>query len=127
MAARTGIKIIAYTDKVDLRTVKTQSSYVKSQIRKYNLGHMEAALFVNKAQTRFRLLLNVNDMGMVCCPEIDERTKYSLYLKISETMATLTGVNTIKIKMNEMIREISKKEETYSERKKRAVRRRQAA
>ena len=86
------MRVIAAEDRVDLRTIVARGKFLKKMERTYRIKDNEAICFTNKALTRFRLIFKVNKILFMCIPEIDEQAKHSVYLKISEQLAVLTGV-----------------------------------
>jgi len=90
---------------MDLRRVTAQSRYLRYVARKFNLQPYEAVCFTNKARTRFRLIFRVNggnDAVFLCIPEIDTKAKYGIYLRVSETLAQLTGVQDARVLLDEL-------------------------
>jgi len=86
------MKIIAYEDRVDLRKVTAKSKYLRHVARTYKVKDQQAVCFTNKALNRFRLVFKINNALFMCVPEIDETSKYSVYLRISEELSALTGI-----------------------------------
>jgi hypothetical protein len=108
----TKLTIVHAEDEVDLRTVVARSAYLRRIASKYSLKPYECVCFTNKKRTRFRLILRVSgDPGAVflCIPEIDEKSKYSIYLKVSETLARLTGLQDIKVHFFDELTEYTKR------------------
>ena len=87
--------IVGCEDRKDLRTVTAKSAYLKKVARECHLRDGEAFCFTNKALTRFRLVFKINKALFMCVPEIDEQSKYSVYLKISEQLAQFAGIKSI--------------------------------
>ena len=101
----TELTIIAAEDEIDLRTVVAQSTYLRRIARKYRLEQNECVCFTNKARTRFRIVFKVGgstDAVFLCIPEIDQKSKYSVYLKMSETLAYLTGVSQVQVMFGDL-------------------------
>jgi hypothetical protein len=99
------LTIVHAEDEVDLRTVVAQSVYLRRISHKYSLKPYECVCFTNKARTRFRLIFKVGgsaDAVFLCIPEIDMKSKYSVYLKVSEVLARLTGVSRIQVMMGDL-------------------------
>jgi hypothetical protein len=88
------MKIVACEDRVDLRTIVSKSAFLNLVCTEFNLKNGQAVCFTNKAMTRFRLVFKVSNVLFMCIPEIDEKSQYSVYLKISETLAKLAGIRT---------------------------------
>ena len=107
------IRIVEYFDCYDLRSVTAQSDFLRQHMNTYKLKHMDAILFTNAVETRFRLILNLHGLPLLCTPEIDERTNYSLYLKISETMEQLSGVRRVEVGLRNLRLSIKAKEEKH--------------
>jgi len=84
--------IIECEDRVDLRTINSKSMFLKHIEKQYALKNNQAICFTNKLMTRFRLVMKIRNMMFMCIPEVDDKSKYSVYLKISETLAKLAGV-----------------------------------
>jgi len=99
------LNIVYFADDIDLRTVTAQSTYLRRTARMFDLQPYECLCYTNRARTRFRLILKT-DGGpgavFLCIPEIDQKSKYSVYLRISETLASLTGVSSIQLKLDEL-------------------------
>ena len=93
------MRIIGYTEDIDLRTVVSKSQYLQGVARSYALKHQESVCFTNKARTRFRLVLRVHETVFLCIPEIDEKSKLSVYLRISEELAKLAQLKDTRIKL----------------------------
>lgn len=99
------LTIVHAEDETDLRTVVAQSTYLRRIARKYGLQQNECVCFTNKARTRFRLVFKVGGSAnavFLCIPEIDQKSKYSVYLKMSETLAYLTGVSQIQVMFSDL-------------------------
>jgi copper chaperone CopZ len=94
------MRIMGYADHVDLRFVNAKHSYLQKIIHQYNLSPGEAVCFTNKAQTRFRLIMNIRGCGFLAIPEVDEKNKLSIYLKISEELAKMAGIKDVKLELN---------------------------
>lgn len=108
------IRITRCFDCYDLRKITSGTEFLREEMKKYHLQHMDAILYTNQTLTRFRLILNIHNTGFLCSPEIDEQSKCSLYLRISETLSKLSGVSHVRVavtKMNEEIRERMQKQE----------------
>jgi len=88
-----GVRIVRSFDCVDLRKITSQSYFLQEQIKQFNMHHLDAVLYCNQLLTRFRLILNLHGTGFLCIPEIDEVSKHSLYLRVSETLSKLSGVS----------------------------------
>ena len=93
------MRIVHYTDHIDLRTIVSQRSYLHARADQLNLKNGDAAVFTNKAETRFRLIFKIRDIVLLCSPEIDDRDKYSLYLKLSEEFTGLAGLKATKVRL----------------------------
>jgi hypothetical protein len=93
------MRIIGYTEDIDLRTVVSKSLYLQGMSRHFELQHQEAVCFTNKARTRFRLILKIHETVFLCIPEIDEKSKLSVYLRISEELAKLAQLKDTRIKL----------------------------
>lgn len=89
------MRIVGCEDRKDLRTVTAKSVYLKKVARECHLKNNEAFCFTNKAMTRFRLVYKINKALFMCVPEIDEQSKYSVYLKISEQLAAFAGIKSV--------------------------------
>jgi len=86
------MRIIDCEDRTDLRTIVAKHVFLKRVDKIYKLKNNEAVCFTNKALTRFRLVMKISNALFMCIPEIDEKSQYSVYLKISETLSKLAGV-----------------------------------
>jgi len=99
------LTIVAALDDIDLRTVVARSAYLRRVSRKWNLAPYECVCFTNKARTRFRLVFNVGGSAnsvFLCIPEIDQKSKYSVYLKMSETLASLTDISSVQVMFEDL-------------------------
>lgn len=94
------MKIVAQTDEMDLRKVISKSGYLRKIAAAYNLGNREAVCFTNRAFTRFRLIMKVRNSVFLCIPEIDEASNLSVYLRISEELAYLSGMTSVRFHLN---------------------------
>jgi hypothetical protein len=79
---------------MDLRFVVARSTYLKKIAELFKLRNNEAVCSTNKALTRFRLVLKINKSIFMCIPEIDEQSKLSIFLRISEELARLADSST---------------------------------
>ena len=94
------LTIVHAEDEVDLRTVVAQSAYLRRVATKFSLKPYECVCFTNKAHTRFRLIFRTNGgpgAVFLCIPEIDQKAKYSVYLRVSETLAQLAGLSRVQV------------------------------
>ncbi len=117
-STKKGIRIVRSFDCVDLRKITSQSYFLQDQIKQFHMQHLDAVLYSNQLLTRFRLILNLHGTGFLCIPEIDEVSKHSLYLRVSETLSKLSGVShvvvniaDIKSKIKERVVRQEEKEE----------------
>jgi len=94
------MKIVAQTDEMDLRKVISKSGYLRKIAAAYNLGNREAVCFTNRAFTRFRLIMKVRNSVFLCIPEIDEASHLSVYLRISQELAHLSGMKSVRFHLN---------------------------
>jgi hypothetical protein len=97
-----GIRIVRSFDCIDLRTVTSQSHFLQEEIKKYHMQHLDGILYTNVLLTRFRLILNLHGTGFLCIPEIDEMSKHSLYLRISEVLSKLSGVTHVVVNIEDI-------------------------
>lgn len=102
VAQKKGIRIVRSFDCVDLRKITSQSIFLQEQIKQYHLQHLDCVLYTNQLLTRFRLVLNLFGTGLLCIPEIDEVSKHSLYLRISEVLSKLSGVSHVVVNINDI-------------------------
>ena len=101
-----GINIVQSFDCVDLRKITSQSYFLQDQIKEFKLKHLDAVLYSNKLLTRFRLVMNLDGTGFLCIPEIDEVSKHSLYLRVSETLARLSKITHVVVNINDIKKKI---------------------
>jgi hypothetical protein len=94
------MRITGYYDEYDLRMVVGKSQYLRRMARYHKLKNNEAICFTNRALTRFRLILKINDSLFMCIPEIDEQNKLSVYLRISEELASMASMQKNVIQLN---------------------------
>jgi hypothetical protein len=94
------MKIVAYEDRVDLRTVKSKTRYLNRIARALGLRNGEAICFTNKALTRFRLIFKYNNVVFLCIPEVDEKRNLSIYLRVSEHLAALAGLKDVRVEFD---------------------------
>jgi hypothetical protein len=66
------------------------------------MQHLDAVLYTNQLITRFRLVMAIDGVGFLCIPEIDEMSKHSLYLKISEVLSRLSGVSHVVVNIKDI-------------------------
>lgn len=92
MSKRAPIQVIAFEDEVDLRSIIAQTPFLKSLAARHKMTNGDALVFANRAGTRFRLVLQVQKLLMVCVPQIDKTRNLSMFLEISEALASLAGV-----------------------------------
>jgi hypothetical protein len=111
-----GIRIVQSFDCIDLRSITSQSSFLQETIKKYHLQHLDAVLYTNTAITRFRLVMNIQGTGFLCIPEIDEMSKHSLYLKISEVLSRLSGVSHVVVSIKDISTKIKERIERQEHR-----------
>ena len=97
-----GIRIVRSFDCIDLRTVTSQSHFLQEEIKKYHMQHLDGILYTNVLLTRFRLILNLHGTGFLCIPEIDDISKHSLYLRISEVLSKLSGVTHVVVNIEDI-------------------------
>ena len=97
-----GIRIVRSFDCVDLRKITSQSLFLRDQIKQFHLQHLDCVLYTNQLLTRFMLVLNLFDTGILCIPEIDEVSKHSLYLRVSEMLAKLSGVSHVVVSIRDI-------------------------
>jgi hypothetical protein len=109
MITRRGIRIIQSYDCIDLRTVTSQSSFLQEEIRKHRLQSLDAVLYTNALLTRFRMVMNLNGCGVLVIPEIDEMSNHSLYLRISEKMSALSGINRVRVQIDDISHKIKER------------------
>jgi len=97
------IKIVAYEDNVDLRTITSNTAFLRKIATRYKMNSktIAFAVFTNKARTRFRLVSKIADLLMMSIPEIDIARKHSVYLKVNETIAALSNIEAISVRLNE--------------------------
>lgn len=87
------ISIMAVVDEYDLRKVISQRTYVEKVMFDFNLQHLEAVLFTNRALTRFRMIIRIFNTGYVCAPYIDKDDQHSLYLKINAELSLMANLD----------------------------------
>lgn len=97
-----GIRIVRSFDCVDLRKITSQSIFLQDQLKQFHLQHLDCILYTNQLLTRFRLVLNLFGTGFLCIPEIDEVSKHSLYLRISEVLTKLSGVSHVVVNIKDI-------------------------
>ncbi len=108
------IRIVRCFDCIDLRKITSQSYFLQEELKKYHMQHLDGVLYTNAALTRFRLILNLHGTAFLCTPEIDELSKHSLYLRVSEVLSKLSGVSHVVVsidKIKQDIRERVQKQE----------------
>lgn len=93
------MRIMGYADEIDLRSVNARHNYLQKVIRQFGLAAGEAVCFTNKTKTRFRLVMNIRGCGFLCIPEVDEKSKLSIYLRISEELAAMAGMKDVKLEL----------------------------
>jgi len=84
------MRIVACEDRTDLRTITARSKFLRKVDKEFHLKNDQAVCYTNKVMTRFRLVFKFGNAVFMCIPEIDEQSKYSIYLRISEELSTLT-------------------------------------
>ena len=94
------MKIVAYEDRIDLRTVRSRTLYLNRISKAYELRNSEAVCFTNKALTRFRLIFKFNNVVFLCIPEVDEKSNLSIYLRVSEQLAKLAGLKDVRVEFD---------------------------
>jgi hypothetical protein len=95
MTAKPKITVVATLDQIDLRKVLSQGLFLRGVVKEYRLANGEAVAYTNKAHTRWRLVLKVNGLTLMCQPEVDDRTKLSIYLRISEALAAVAATDAV--------------------------------
>lgn len=91
--------IMGQVDHIDLRKITAQGRFLYRMMKRYRLKHLQCVCFTNKAQTRFRLIVNINGMPFLDLPPIDEQSKHSLYLKVSEWLAVRARLKDTRVKL----------------------------
>ena len=94
------MRIIACEDKTDLRTINARHAFLSKVDKEFHLKNNQAVCYTNKIMTRFRLVFKFSNALFMCIPEIDEQSKYSIYLKISEQLSKLTHVKGVSLKFD---------------------------
>jgi hypothetical protein len=107
-------------DQVDLRKVLSRSSFLLNVAKTYNLRDGEAVAYTNKAHTRWRLVLRLNTLTLMCQPEVDDKTKLSTYLRISEALAAVAGTDAV-VEVNRLIDYTKERARRYKKRHKKEV------
>jgi hypothetical protein len=74
----------------DLRTVSARSSSMRRVIKAHSVGDREVVCYINRAMTRFRLVLSLGGVAYLVVPETDEKSKLSIFLQLSEEMSRWT-------------------------------------
>ncbi len=101
MAARY-LQIVGCEDETDLRTVSARTTFLRRTDRKYKMKDLSAVCYTNRLRTRFRLVVKMKGLLLMCVPEVDDKQKYSTYLRISETLTRLGGLSTAIVKLDEL-------------------------
>lgn len=95
-ARRPAIQVVAYYEDIDLRFVSAVSTKLNEIADGHELQDGDAIVYTNCKQSRFRLVVRVAGMCMVCAPERDAGdSDLSIYLRISEALARLARVKTV--------------------------------
>ena len=119
------IKVVAYEDNIDLRTITSNSGFLKKIANRYKMKNKQIAfaVFTNKARTRFRLVSKISNLLMMSIPEIDTAQKHSVYLKVNETIAALADIEAISVRLSENGDFVRARIERIANRKRAAARR----
>jgi hypothetical protein len=96
------LRIAECEDDIDLRTISARTTFLRRLDRRYKLKDLDVVCFTNKARTRFRLVMKMRTLLMMCVPEIDDQTKHSTYLRVNETLARLGGLKSAIVKLDEL-------------------------
>ena len=99
--AKKYIRIVSVIDEYDLRMVTSQKTYLEGVARAHKLQHLESVLYTNRSMTRFRMVLRIFDTVFTCAPWIDKTEQHSLYLKISEQLSLMAGLD-CRVKIDEI-------------------------
>ena len=96
------LKIAECEDDIDLRTISARATFLRRLERRYKLKDLDVVCFTNKTRTRFRLVLKIRGLMLMCVPEVDDRTKYSTYLRVNETLTRLGGLKSAIVKLDKL-------------------------
>lgn len=96
------LRIKGCEDEIDLRTISARTSLLKKMERRYKMRDLDVVCFTNRVRTRFRLILKIRGLMLMCVPEIDDKTKYSTYLRVNETLARLGGLATAVVQLDDL-------------------------
>jgi hypothetical protein len=90
MARKPLLSIVHLELEHDLRTVSARSSSLRRIIKRYKVKEREVVCYINRAMSRFRLVLLLGGVGYLLVPETDEGSKLSVFLRLSEEMGRWT-------------------------------------
>ncbi len=96
------LSVVGFEDDVDLRTISGRSSFLRRVERSYKMKDLGVVCFTNKVHTRFRLVLKIRGVMLMCVPEIDDKTKYSTYLRVNEALTHLGGLSSPLIELDNL-------------------------
>lgn len=77
-------EIVEMVEGANLLEVSWNQRFLESVLIQNNLKHRQAVLFVNKAQDRFRLVVNFFGLACLILPPVNPNARLSLYLKVSQ-------------------------------------------
>jgi len=86
-------------DDIDLRIISSRATFLRRIEKKYKMKNFDVVCFTNKTHTRFRLVLKIQGMTLMCIPEIEDTAKYSTYLKVNKALANLGGFSPAVVKL----------------------------
>ena len=76
-------EIVGFEGDKNLRELSWNQAVLEAVQKEYGLKHGEAVIFRNRAQDRFRLVVNIFGIPNLILPPIDSADKCSLDLKIA--------------------------------------------
>jgi len=99
---KNSLEVLGAVDNVDLRKISARSAFLNRIRKKYDLQHLEGVVYTNKAWTRFRLVVCLDDMMFLDIPPIDLQGKHSMYLKVSEWLTARAKLTSTKIQLENL-------------------------
>lgn len=91
MATRSKIRVVDVMDLVDLRRVVSRRTFLREVATEHGLQTNQAVAYTNKAHTRWRLVLQMSSLLVMCQCEVEETNQFATYLRITEGLASMTS------------------------------------
>jgi len=94
-STKSGTHCVDYVTERDLRTVTARRSCLAPIAKDYDLQDGQRVAYSNKAKTRWRLVERHGSILQLVCPEVEDTTKFSTFLRIASHVAEDADQDTI--------------------------------